>query len=324
MGEPQGHSPSGTMSIYSFSRECPGQSCPTIVLEYAIPEGTQLSYHENPGQPYHEEYLYRTAFLPNNEGGRKLAARLKYAFMHGLTFHVGDSLTRLRSDCVIWASIPHKTTLDGGEHGFPDPNYLTNCNATLDALHVPQAGSCGVHDNALQSIVNERLSYVAPSTLSAIGAFQAALEPYHQAPSVTVPNQDPQDRCPSGTMTITQIDDSCPGQGCSSLEIIYSIPADDGQPGTTRVAYLPNNDAGRELLWRLMYAWKQGLIFKIGTSQTTGRPNSVVWATIPHKTSLNPREPFSFPDSPDPAYFTDCHARLDALYVPRVDMRLIV
>ena len=39
---------------------------------------------------------------------------------------------------ITWASIHHKTSLKGGAHGYPDDQYLTNCNDALDALHVPK------------------------------------------------------------------------------------------------------------------------------------------------------------------------------------------
>ena len=37
---------------------------------------------------------------------------------------MGKSLTRGLSDCVTWAGIHHKTMVEGGLYGFPDPGYL--------------------------------------------------------------------------------------------------------------------------------------------------------------------------------------------------------
>jgi deltex-like protein len=144
----------------------------------------------------------------------------------------------------------------------------------------------------------------------------------------------PAGRCPSGTMTIRLNGGAvCPGYSTTTtvIEITYHVP--DGQrqapyhdqpgrsiPGTTRVAYLPNNREGRELLTRIKYAWRRGLIFTVGTSLTTGRTGVVCWSgDVPHKTSLSPGRgggPFSYPD---PHYLDHCHHQLDVLGVPAAD-----
>ncbi|GLJ48638.1 hypothetical protein SUGI_1026110 [Cryptomeria japonica] len=54
--------------------------------------------------------------------------------------------------------------------------------------------------------------------------------------------------------------------------------------GTRRIAYLPRNKEGEEILELLKIAWDRRLLFKVGTSVTTGRSNTVVWAGIHHKT----------------------------------------
>jgi deltex-like protein len=139
---PQGHSPSGTMTITSttsFSRRCSGfEDHWTIVIEYVIPSGYQMAYHPSPGHPFRGGM--RKAYLPNNEDGRRLLERLKLAWMLGLTFTIGTSLTSGRSNVVTWASIHHKTSTFGGSHahGFPDPAYFFNCNEELDSLGVPK------------------------------------------------------------------------------------------------------------------------------------------------------------------------------------------
>ena len=51
-------------------------------------------------------------------------------------------MTTGMTDQVIWTSIHHKTSLHGGIHGFPDPNYIFNVNGELDALGVPDAEAC--------------------------------------------------------------------------------------------------------------------------------------------------------------------------------------
>lgn len=90
--KPQGTGPSGTMSISTSRMSCSGfQSHQSIVITYTMPSGIQLPYHENPGQRY--DGTTRIAYLPDNDDGRKLLKRLKFAWMQGLMFTVGTSLT---------------------------------------------------------------------------------------------------------------------------------------------------------------------------------------------------------------------------------------
>lgn len=139
MSEPCGKMPSGSMTITESSVSCQGfdDATGSFVIMYYIPSGTQKDYHDHPGK--HHGKALRTAYLPNNANGQALLKRLKYAFLHGLTFTIGHSLTLNRDDCVTWGSIHHKTDPKRGCHGFPDPNYFANCNKDLDALGVPQA-----------------------------------------------------------------------------------------------------------------------------------------------------------------------------------------
>ena len=80
--------------------------------------------------------------MPNNELGRQLLTRLKYAWKNGWIFDVGTSQTSGKSDVVVWSTIPHKTSLYGGPFGFPDPLYLDTCHAALNDLGVPNADAC--------------------------------------------------------------------------------------------------------------------------------------------------------------------------------------
>jgi deltex-like protein len=45
--------------------------------------------------------------------------------------------------------------------------------------------------------------------------------------------------------------------------------------GTGRTAYLPDNDEGNEILKLFKIGWKRRLLFRIGTSVTTGEENTV-------------------------------------------------
>jgi Deltex C-terminal domain len=74
---------------------------------------------------------------------RQLLQRLCFAFMHGLTFAVGTSLTSGAPNTVTWASIHHKTNIGRTSFALPDPNYVANVNEELDSQNVPPAESCG-------------------------------------------------------------------------------------------------------------------------------------------------------------------------------------
>lgn len=53
--------------------------------------------------------------------------------------------------------------------------------------------------------------------------------------------------------------------------------------GTSRVAYLPDNAEGREVLELLKKCFDKRLTFTVGRSITTGQDNCVVWNGIHHK-----------------------------------------
>ena len=108
-----GNQPKGQMYDSFRSTSLPGYtSCGTIVIDYRIPSGTQGPDHPNPGKPY--AGTSRTAYLPNNEEGRKVFKLLRKAFDQKLTFTIGRSTTTGRENCVTWNDIHHKTSTAGG------------------------------------------------------------------------------------------------------------------------------------------------------------------------------------------------------------------
>eukprot|EP00977_Amphora_coffeiformis_P012141 scaffold2992_cov214-Amphora_coffeaeformis.AAC.23 len=140
----------------------------------------------------------------------------------------------------------------------------------------------------------------------------------------TLDSSTPLGPMPSGFMEVSR--DSlltCPGHIWGTLIIKYTFPSgtqSDYHPNpgyaygnTERTAYLPDTKEGRALLSRLQDAFLHGLTFAIGTSQTTGKPNSIVWNGIPHKSAIN-GGPWAF-GYPDEHYFSTCHAALDILSV---------
>lgn len=108
-----------------------------MTIMYSLQGGMQKAFHENPGVRYNG--TTRTGYLPNNSQGQALLKRLRLAFAHGLTFSIGTSLTTHTPNVITWGSVHHKTSMHGGVHGWPDPNYFTNVNSELDGLGVPPA-----------------------------------------------------------------------------------------------------------------------------------------------------------------------------------------
>ncbi|XP_029924722.1 putative E3 ubiquitin-protein ligase DTX2 isoform X2 [Myripristis murdjan] len=126
---------------------------------------------------------------------------------------------------------------------------------------------------------------------------------------------------PKGKMEIYSIAQSLPGHpDCGTIQIIYSIPPgiqgpehpNPGQPytcrGFPRFCFLPDNDKGRKVLELLKVAWMRRLIFTVGTSSTTGEPDTVVWNEIHHKTEMMSN--LSGHGYPDPNYLDNVLSEL--------------
>ena len=138
--EPHGQSPPGVMTTRFIDDLCSGfesTSKGSFGITYSIPTGTQHSCHENPGKKYKAQV--RNAYLPNNDEGKSVLRRLKWAWTRGLIFTIGTSQATGKRGRVVWSSIPHKTSRVGIEHAFPDPTYFRKCNDALDKLKVPAA-----------------------------------------------------------------------------------------------------------------------------------------------------------------------------------------
>ena len=136
--EKLGPCPKGTMSSWVKKKwRCEGyEECGTIVIGYSFKSGRQGPQHENPGAPYRGDH--RTAYLPDNEKGRRVLKMLKKAWDMKLTFTVGTSLTTGQKDVITWNDIHHKTSRSGGipNYGYPDPNYLDRVTEDMKALGV--------------------------------------------------------------------------------------------------------------------------------------------------------------------------------------------
>ncbi|KAG4066453.1 hypothetical protein HA402_007089 [Bradysia odoriphaga] len=114
--------------------------------------------------------------------------------------------------------------------------------------------------------------------------------------------------CPDGKMTVKILKSDCAGfEGVGTIEIHYFINSRDYY--LNRVAYLPNNAEGQEILELLKIAWDRRVAFTIGTSITTGVENTVVW-NIHHKT--NQSGGVAYFGYPDPTYFQRVKLELES------------
>lgn len=195
--EPRGTSPSGTMTI-TVAQYGPG----FLEIDYNLPSGVQSSFHPNPRRPF--EGTHRYAYLPDTHEGHLLLKRFVWAFQHGMMFTIGTSMTTGRSDVVVWStSVPQKSSrYGGGPFGFPDPNYVSQINAALDQLHVPQATDQSLSGGPADDLQQNRnngvdVTYTAPATLSKTplpGVVETIRSPsgVAVAPSAVLPtNNDP-------------------------------------------------------------------------------------------------------------------------------------
>ncbi|KAH3789919.1 E3 ubiquitin-protein ligase DTX3L-like [Dreissena polymorpha] len=135
-----GNMPQGDMSDYVSTKvKLSGyESIGTIVIHYSFADGTQTEEHPHPGKHYYG--TSRTAYLPDNEEGRKVLRLLKASFKRRLTFTVGHSRTTGMDDCVTWNDIHHKTCPCGGQQnfGYPDDTYLQRVQEELAAKGVTE------------------------------------------------------------------------------------------------------------------------------------------------------------------------------------------
>ncbi|XP_078081244.1 putative E3 ubiquitin-protein ligase DTX2 isoform X2 [Mustelus asterias] len=128
---------------------------------------------------------------------------------------------------------------------------------------------------------------------------------------------------PKGKMDIYLLPQSLPGYPDSgSIQIVYNIPhgiqgpehPNPGKPytarGFPRHCYLPYSEKGKQVLELLKVAWHRRLIFTVGTSNTTGETDTVVWNEIHHKTEMGSN--VSGHGFPDPNYLDNVIAELAA------------
>lgn len=103
------------------------------------------------------------------------------------------------------------------------------------------------------------------------------------------------------------------------IKIMYKFPSgiqtaehpNPGRPysGTVRIAYLPKNKDGEEVLELLKKAWERRLLFRVGTSVTTGQNNVITWSGIHLKTQMSGGS--SNHGYPDETYFSRVKKELE-------------
>ncbi|KAL8180467.1 UNVERIFIED_CONTAM: E3 ubiquitin-protein ligase dtx1, partial [Gekko kuhli] len=137
---------------------------------------------------------------------------------------------------------------------------------------------------------------------------------------------------PPGKMEFHIIPHSLPGYlDCKTIRIVYDVPAGIQGPehpnpgkkftarGFPRHCYLPDNEKGRKALKLLIVAWERRLIFTIGTSNTTGESDTVVWNEIHHKTEFGSN--LTGHGYPDPNYLDNVLAELMAQGVSEANLK---
>jgi hypothetical protein len=143
-----GSSPSGTMTAELSSTD-------TIRITYNIPSGIQAFYHDNPGKVY--AGITRVAYLPNNDEGRQLLTRLKYAWQHGLIFNVGTSLTTVSRLVFVYTA----ASVVGARH-----TYNQNLHLPIFYTRISGPARCGdLVKNSTQNVSPRRPFWFARPSL---------------------------------------------------------------------------------------------------------------------------------------------------------------
>lgn len=107
-----------------------------FVITYIFLDGVQDERHPAKGMRY--AGTSRRAFLPACSKGQKFLRRMMQAWDARQLFNVGRSLTTGKDNCVIWNTIHHKTSFQGGPYNFayPDPGYFERLDSELNAIGI--------------------------------------------------------------------------------------------------------------------------------------------------------------------------------------------
>jgi len=113
----RGVQPSGFMDVFSRRPQW-------IEIQVYFPGGVQGPRQPSPGANY--TGTARHLYYPNTDKGHEGVALIKKAFLQGVLFVVGTSVTTGASNTVIFGGIHLKTATTGGStnHGYPDKDWL--------------------------------------------------------------------------------------------------------------------------------------------------------------------------------------------------------
>ena len=139
LGPLTGPQPEGKMAIDFFeSIELEGEQpkAGAFVITYIFLDGVQDERHLKKGVPY--TGTSRRAILPACPKGQQFLRRMMQAWDARQLFNVGYSLTTGKENCVIWNTIHHKTSTNGGpaNFGYPDPGYFARLDSELRAIGI--------------------------------------------------------------------------------------------------------------------------------------------------------------------------------------------
>ncbi|GMI49858.1 hypothetical protein ScalyP_jg4078 [Parmales sp. scaly parma] len=133
-----GSCPSDILEISTFPMDLTGEGCGAYQLSFKLKSGTQQAFHPTPGKKF--AGTTRVAYFPATKEFVLVLQRIKWAFMHGLAFTIGTSMTTGAAGVITYSRSYFKTSPSGGAaaHSFPDPGYLVNISGELDSLSVPK------------------------------------------------------------------------------------------------------------------------------------------------------------------------------------------
>eukprot|EP00388_Colpodella_angusta_P025817 GDKK01003747.1.p1 GENE.GDKK01003747.1~~GDKK01003747.1.p1 ORF type:complete len:281 (-),score=42.73 GDKK01003747.1:62-904(-) len=138
----KGPCPRGSMTVQEINTPCAGfESFSTFEITYSVCD------------------TIRNAYVPTSAEGILVMRNLIKCFESGLTFRLGTSLTTGRHNVITWAGIHHKTSLQGGSHGFPDASYLQRVSEEMQ-----QFGYCSHGQNLASSSEEEDEEHVVSKT----------------------------------------------------------------------------------------------------------------------------------------------------------------
>uniref|UniRef100_A0A1I8BIR7 E3 ubiquitin-protein ligase n=1 Tax=Meloidogyne hapla TaxID=6305 RepID=A0A1I8BIR7_MELHA len=231
---------------------------------------------------------------------------------------------RLNDESVFWSVIPQHQLLSSQNPTTSNNSKMTSSN--LDDSTLPCSICLSDMRDVLENAENSVVQLSLCSHMFHLECIRAAFKVKERCPLCMCWYKDPIGYQPKDAkMTVRQIPGQVQGHRDAKgfHEITYHIPSGiqiqghirPGRPyrSMDRVAYLPNNKEGTQVLKMLQLAFKRRLIFTIGDSLTTGRKDVPIWNGIHHKTNKE-GGPQSY-GYPDPGYLSRVKEELAAVGV---------